>query len=105
MYQYETFRSVTVVTGRVTLPVSAPTLMDKMVEEVEEDVVAEVVGIEEEDEMTVREVRSATSTSKFFLVSDLWTSSEDPEVQFYESPFLFLKLEPYTDIRLHCAIK
>ncbi len=63
MYQYETFRSVTVVTGRVTLPVSAPTLMDKMVEE---DVVAEVVGIEEEDEMTVREVQSATSMSNFF---------------------------------------
>lgn len=40
---------------------SAPTLMDKMVEE---DVVAEVVGIEEEDEMTVREVQSATSATK-----------------------------------------
>lgn len=57
--------SVTVVTGLVTLPVSAPTLMDKMVGEVE-DVVVEVVGIEEDETetLTLREVRSAISATK-----------------------------------------
>ena len=61
-------------TGLVTLPVSAPTLMDKMVGEVE-DVVVEVVGIEEDETetLTLREVRSAISTFNFlyFLIYGL----------------------------------